>query len=167
MSSNSFKNISAEAESLSSREFMGSDLFLKQQSSSSGLARYRSAPSSFLAALLDSTTDNSSSGDESEAIFSALMNQNDTSSNRVKAETEEEVVGSVNGSGQMGYEDVVNASVVGSYSAGMETQLINLRSNNNNGSNLVRQTSSPAGFFNGTFTCFFHYYFLIILLPFD
>ncbi|GFP98175.1 transcription factor bhlh130 [Phtheirospermum japonicum] len=62
-----------------SSEFIGSDYFPnqspEQNQPSCGLARYKSAPSSFLAALLDSNnnTDNSSSGDESEAFFSALM----------------------------------------------------------------------------------------------
>ncbi|GFP88796.1 transcription factor bhlh130, partial [Phtheirospermum japonicum] len=43
--------------------------------------------------------------------------------------------------------------IVGSYSVGVETQINinnnNNNNNNNNGSSLVRQSSSPAGFFNG------------------
>ncbi|PIM98254.1 hypothetical protein CDL12_29268 [Handroanthus impetiginosus] len=147
-----------------SREFMGSDFFPNQtpQQQSSGLARYRSAPSSFLAALLDSSTENSSSGDESEAIFSALMNGpgdlNQKNRNQMQYMKQEVVVEPEprpcqNGSGQMGYESAVNrggGAVVGSYSVGMESH-VHLRINNANGnsSNLVRQSSSPAGFFNG------------------
>ncbi|KAL0425585.1 UNVERIFIED_CONTAM: hypothetical protein Sradi_1093300 [Sesamum radiatum] len=58
----SFKHVSAaEGDFFKTRDqFMGSDLFHNQSQQSCGLARYRSAPSSFLAALLDSTTDNSS-----------------------------------------------------------------------------------------------------------
>ncbi|KAI3444974.1 hypothetical protein Pfo_001639 [Paulownia fortunei] len=174
---NTFKQVSAEGEFLSSREFMGSDLFQnltpqqqQQTQQSCGLARYRSAPSSFLAALLDSTTDNSSSGDESEAIFSALMNgprdlnqKSNNDSNQMQYHMKQEVGveseprpgqnGSMNG--QMGYESAVNGgggSIVGSYSVGMESQ-VNLRMSNGNGngnsSSLVRQSSSPAGFCNG------------------
>ncbi|XP_042065985.1 transcription factor bHLH130-like [Salvia splendens] len=125
--------------SFKSRDSMGSDLFpnhaqLQQQH---GLARYRSAPSSFLASLLDSTGENSSSGDESEALLSALMDGQKSGNQmhyHLKQETESEP--------RPGYE----SAVVGSYSVGMEN-LVNSRMNN--GSNLVRQTSSPAGFFNG------------------
>ncbi|KAK6162921.1 hypothetical protein DH2020_002762 [Rehmannia glutinosa] len=118
---NTLKHISsAEGDFLSSsREFMGggSEYFPNQtpqqnQPSCSGLARYRSAPSSFLAALLDSTTDNNSSSgdDESEALFSALMSGPPLDLNQnMKQETGVESgarPGSQNG--QMGYESAVN-----------------------------------------------------------
>ncbi|KAL8500750.1 hypothetical protein ACS0TY_020367 [Phlomoides rotata] len=168
---NNFKH---EGELLKSRDFMGSDLLSnqtqiqqqqqQQSNQASGLARYRSAPSSFLAALLDTTTDNSSSGDESEALFSALMDgprdlgqKNSTDGNHMPYHLKQEVgvesEPQPGGSGQMGYETAVSGgggSIVGSYSVGLESQ-VNLRMNNGsrNSSNLVRQNSSPAGFLNG------------------
>ncbi|XP_042061054.1 transcription factor bHLH130-like [Salvia splendens] len=130
--------------SFKSRDSMGSDLFANQAQlqQQQGLARYRSAPSSFLAALLDSTGENSSSGDESEALLSALMDGprdlNQKSANQMHYHLKQEAESEP----RPGYEN----AVVGSYSVGMEN-LVNSRMNN--GSNLVRQTSSPAGFFNG------------------
>ncbi|KAK4414432.1 Transcription factor [Sesamum alatum] len=161
----SFKH--AEGDFLKSREFMGSDLFHNPSPQSCGLARYRSAPSSFLAALLDSTTDNSSSGDESEAILSAFMNgppdlNHKGNSNGVQQYEQQHMKqevgvesdprpGLVNG--QMGYESAVaggGGAIVGSYSVGMESQVhVPVSSGSGNTSNLVRQSSSPAGFFNG------------------
>ncbi|XP_047956886.1 transcription factor bHLH130-like [Salvia hispanica] len=126
-----------------------SDSFVNQaQIQPQGLARYRSAPSSFLAALLDSTTDNSSSGDdESEALLSALMDApRDLNQKSGHYHMKQEVgAESEPRPGQMGYE---SSGIVGSYSVGMENQA-NLRMNNGSNSNLVRQSSSPAGFFNG------------------
>lgn len=125
---------------------MGSDLYVNQAQlqQQQGLARYRSAPSSFLAALLDSTGENSSSGDESEALLSALMDgprdPNQKSGNQMHYHLKQEA-------------ESEPRPVVGSYSVGMEN-LVNSRINN--GPNLVRQTSSPAGFFNGNFAAHFH-----------
>ncbi|KAL1535927.1 transcription factor bHLH130-like protein [Salvia divinorum] len=133
--------------SLKSRDSMGSDLFPNQaQIQPQGLARYRSAPSSFLAALMDSTTENSSSGDdESEALLSALMDGPRDLNQKMHYHMKQEVGDeSEPRPGEMGY--TYESGVVGSYSVGMENQA-NLRMNN--GSNLVRQSSSPAGFFNG------------------
>lgn len=152
---NNFKQISADGEFLKSKDFVGSDYFQNQsQHHTSGLARYRSAPSSFLAALIDSNTDNSSSGDEAEAFFSSLIDGPKNSDNQMqypmKHETEETRPGFQNGQTD-GYDSVVNVgggSVVGSYSVGMENQLSN-GNGSRNGSNLIRQSSSPAGFFNG------------------
>ncbi|KAL1561975.1 transcription factor bHLH130-like protein [Salvia divinorum] len=137
--------------SFKSRDSMGSDLFVNQaqsnhhhQQQQQGLARYRSAPSSFLAALLDSTAENSSSGDESEALLSALMDGprdlNQKSGNQMHYHLKQEEVGAESEPRPPGYESAVSGgggAIVGSYSR------------MNNGSNLVRQTSSPAGFFNG------------------
>lgn len=168
----SFKHVSAEGEFLKSREFMGSDLFHNQSQQSCGLARYRSAPSSFLAALLDSTTDNSSSGDESEAILSALMNgppdlnqkSSNGSNNQILQYHMKQEVGVEQSeprpghdgfiqNGHMGYESAVSGgggAIVGSYSVGMESQVhVTMSSGSGNSSHLVRQSSSPAGFFNG------------------
>ncbi|XP_042015599.1 transcription factor bHLH130-like isoform X2 [Salvia splendens] len=147
-------NFKHHADFSKSREFVPSDFFTNhdqhqhqhqhQQQQSSGLARYRSAPSSFLAALLDSNADNnSSSGDESDAFFSALMERDlnpkssdhKISSGGMKREDEADPEPR---SAQNGYP----AGYDGSYSVGMEHQ-------NGNRSNLLRQSSSPAGFFNG------------------
>ncbi|XP_022866848.1 transcription factor bHLH130-like [Olea europaea var. sylvestris] len=122
---------------------------------SSGLARYRSSPSSFFTTLLES-------GNESDSMFSALMNEirdDDlnqrnqllySSGGAMKQETEAGTL--KNGStSQVVYES--GGAIVGSYSIGMENQ-VQVRMNNGNGngngncSNLVRQSSSPAGFFS-------------------
>ncbi|XP_073028800.1 transcription factor bHLH130-like [Primulina eburnea] len=131
-SSSNIKNISAEGEFLRSKESMGSDLFGNQQNQEHccGLARYRTAPGSFLATLLESTADNNSStGDDSEALFSAFLDNGHLDLNQMQCSMKQEI------GGEMGY--------VGSYSVGMESQVHKV---NNNGSNLARQTSSPAGF---------------------
>ncbi|XP_073129352.1 transcription factor bHLH130-like [Henckelia pumila] len=133
--SGNIKNISAEGEFLRSKESMGPDLFGNQQNQEQccGLARYRTAPGSFLATLLESTADNNSStGDDSEALFSAFMDNGHLDLNQMQCSTKQEI------GGEMGY--------VGSYSVGMETQAHKV---NNNGTNLARQTSSPAGFLSG------------------
>lgn len=151
------KQISADGEFLKSKEFMGSDYFQNQNQNqnqhASGLARYRSAPSSFLEALLDSNTDNSSSGDEAEAFFSSLMDGPKNNDNQMQYPMKQETGADVatRPGFQNGYEGLVNGSggsVVGSYSVGLENQLSN-GNGGRNGSNLIRQSSSPAGFFNG------------------
>ncbi|XP_051141100.1 transcription factor bHLH130-like [Andrographis paniculata] len=131
-----------------------------------GLARYRSAPSSFLAALLDSTTDNSSSGDESEAIFSAFMNNQkggDSTNNnthnhhQIQYQMKQEAgAGSEphqeTRPGFGGYETAVSGgggAIVGSYSMAAAAAAAAAMETTENGSNLMRQSSSPAGFFNG------------------
>ncbi|KAL0339100.1 UNVERIFIED_CONTAM: Transcription factor [Sesamum angustifolium] len=149
-----FKHVSALGEFSKSREFMGSEFYQYQNQhhqNQGGLARYRSAPSSFLAALLDSTTDNSSSGDESDAFFSALMDgpgdpNQKNNENQMQFPMKQEVGSDLEAeprsgeNGQMaGYGG--GGAVVGSYSVG--------NGNRSNCSNLVRQSSSPAGFFNG------------------
>ncbi|KAL3815055.1 hypothetical protein ACJIZ3_016323 [Penstemon smallii] len=159
---NNFKHVSIEGEFLKSREFIGSDFFQTQcpNQSSTGLARYRSAPSSFYAALLD--TDNiNNSCDESEAIFSAFLKNNDDNDNQMeygmKQETGVELATRPEQSngfshGQMGYEGAVTVgggAVVGSYSVGMESTQVHVKGRNGNCSTLLRQSSSPAGFLNG------------------
>lgn len=137
---NDFKNISSQGQYSKTDQ----DCYPPQQS---GLARYRSAPSSFYAALLSSDTENSSSGDdESEAMLSAFLNGPPFDLNQKNdgfCLKQESQVGSDArpgfGNGQMGYGGVVNmvsGSVVGTYG-------------NGSGSGLVRQSSSPAGFLNG------------------
>ncbi|XP_051144367.1 transcription factor bHLH130-like isoform X2 [Andrographis paniculata] len=153
----SFKHVSAEGDFFIWKEFASSDFGVNQQSS--GLARYRSAPSSFLGALLESTGDNSSSGDESEAFFSALLDAPPRDLNQksgysqlqtqylMKQEVEKE-----SPEVQTGYENgsVGGGAVVGSYSVGMEISSVHLNRNSSN--TLVRQSSSPAGFFNGNYS---------------
>ncbi|CAA3010271.1 transcription factor bHLH130-like [Olea europaea subsp. europaea] len=164
---NSAKHVS-EGEFLKSREMMDSDFFQNQPAAaaaapsqqSCGLARYRSAPSSFFTTLLES-------GNEPESMFSALMNETrDDDLNQknqlqyssrgamkqeigVENEAGHRENGFCNGStSQVMYQS--GGSVVGSYSVGMENQ-VGVRMNNGIGncSNLVRQSSSPAGFFSG------------------
>ncbi|KAL6498688.1 hypothetical protein OROGR_028235 [Orobanche gracilis] len=144
-------NIPTDEEFSKSRESNGSDFFQDQNESheSSGLARFRSAPSSFLAALLDSNADNSSSGDESEALFSALIDgpgprdldqKNGGNYQQVQYSMKQEILAEteprpVRYSG--GY--------VGSYSVGMESEILVSLSNNGNGD----KDSSPVGLLNG------------------
>ncbi|CAI9764678.1 unnamed protein product [Fraxinus pennsylvanica] len=119
---------------------------------SSGLARYRSSPSSFFTTLLES-------GNESDSMFSALMNETRDDDLNQKYQLQYSSGGPMkqeieagtrkNGStSQVVYES--GGAVVGSYSVGMENQ-VQVRMNNGNGncSNLVRQSSSPGGFFSG------------------
>ncbi|KAL6495692.1 hypothetical protein OROGR_030255 [Orobanche gracilis] len=164
---NNFKQVSSAHDE---GEFIGLDFFTNENQKlnqlnqpSCGLVRYKSSPSSFLAALLDpNNTDNSSSGDEYEAFFSALMsgsptldlNRTDGSScngsrkdgsqmqyHVIKKEDMSEArPGIKNGPD---YEGAVNGGggcIVGSY---------NNTNNGNNSSSRVRQSSSPAGFLNG------------------
>ncbi|KZV48733.1 hypothetical protein F511_26649 [Dorcoceras hygrometricum] len=136
-SSGIIKNVSSEGGFLRSKESMGgSDLFGNQQNQEHccGLARYRTAPGSFLATLLESTTDNhGSSGDDSEALFSAFMDNGHLDLNQMQCSMKQEI------GREMGYG--------GSYSLGMDSQAHKVSSNG--GSNLARQTSSPAGFLSG------------------
>ncbi|KAK6804107.1 hypothetical protein RDI58_001891 [Solanum bulbocastanum] len=174
----SFKNGEGlEPEFFRSKEMMGSDIFQQQsqfqQSNSGGLTRYRSAPSSFFAGILDADGNNSgenfitgdgSSSSDSDSMFTALLNNNDTTNNNngtrdlndqnqknqlqfgssLKQEIGEEIeFGNENGV-QNRYE---NGGV--SYGVGVQMQTRANLSNGNGGSNLIRQSSSPAGFFNG------------------
>ncbi|CAA0827123.1 Transcription factor bHLH130 [Striga hermonthica] len=180
----SFKHVSSaqKADFSSGSNFFRNQNQLNQQPGG-GLTRFKSAPSSFLAALIDSNnTDNSSSGDdESEAFFSALMSgptptardlnrtdgnsgcdDNSHNNHQMFQHEEEEAEAGTRpgrnglGGGQMGYESAVSGGggcIVGSYSVGMEESQVNnnnmrLLNNGNISSNLVRQSSSPAGFFN-------------------
>ncbi|KAL6557500.1 hypothetical protein OROMI_017850 [Orobanche minor] len=152
-------NIPTDGEFSKSRESNGSDFFQDQNESheSSGLARFRSAPSSFLAALLDSNADNSSSGDESEALFSALIDgpgprdldqKNGGNYHQVQYSTKQEIAAETEPR-----PGLYSGGYVGSYSVGMESEIhVSLSNNGNmdkNSSILVRQSSSPAGFLNG------------------
>lgn len=175
--SSSFKNgEGVESEFLRSKEVMGSDYFHQQsqfqQSNFGGLARYKSAPSSFFAGILDGDGNNSgenfithdgSSSSDSDSMFTALLNNNDNGTisgtrdlneqnqknqlqfaSSMKQEIGEEIeFGNENGV-QNRYE---NVGV--SYGVGVQMQTRDSLSNGNGGSNLIRQSSSPAGFFNG------------------
>ncbi|KAG8363578.1 hypothetical protein BUALT_Bualt19G0037000 [Buddleja alternifolia] len=158
LSSNHNTLNSAEVEFAASREFMDSDLFHNHNQPSSGLTRYRSAPSSFLAAILDSTTtdnggDSSGGDDESEALFSALMNGSHRDLNQ-KNDSQMQFCMKQELGVEMGARPGQNGFANGrmGYCAGMESGVDMMRrrvNNNGNGSsNLLRQSSSPAGFFN-------------------
>lgn len=170
---NNNKHASADADQFLK---MGPDFFPQNQQNCGGLERYRSAPSSFLAALLDSNTDNSSSGDESDAFFTALLeNQNSTTNQmqqypmkqEVGADTEHRARLPDPQTGGFGYES--GGTVVGSYSVGMESQvqMSNGNGNRNCSSNLIRQSSSPAGFFNGTSIYIYCVFFNLAFLFFN
>lgn len=169
--SSSFKNgEGVESEFLRSKEMMGSDFFHQQsqfqQSNFGGLTRYKSAPSSFFAGIIDGDGNNSgenfithdgSSSSDSDSMFTALLNNNDNGTisgtrdlndqnqknqlqfaSSMKQEIGEEIeFGNENGV-QHRYD---NVGV--SYGVGVSL------SSGNGGSNLIRQSSSPAGFFNG------------------
>lgn len=162
--SSSFKNgEGVEAEFMRSKEIMGSDYFQQQsqfqQSNSGGLTRYRSAPSSFFAGILDGDGNNSgenfvthdgSSSSDSDSMFTALLNNNDRSDQNQKNQLQfapslkQEIAEDIEFGNENRYE---NSGV--SYGVGVQMQTRGNLSNGNGGSNLIRQSSSPAGFFNG------------------
>lgn len=162
--SSSFKNgEGVEAEFMRSKEIMGSDYFQQQsqfqQSNSGGLTRYRSAPSSFFAGILDGDGNNSgenfvthdgSSSSDSDSMFTALLNNNDRSDQNQKNQLQfapslkQEIAEDI----EFGNENTYENSGV-SYGVGVQMQTRGNLSNGNGGSNLIRQSSSPAGFFNG------------------
>lgn len=162
--SSSFKNgEGVEAEFMRSKEIMGSDYFQQQsqfqQSNSGGLTRYRSAPSSFFAGILDGDGNNSgenfvthdgSSSSDSDSMFTALLNNNDRSDQNQKNQLQfapslkQEIAEDIEFSNENRYE---NSGV--SYGVGVQMQTRGNLSNGNGGSDLIRQSSSPAGFFNG------------------
>lgn len=162
--SSSFKNgEGVEAEFMRSKEIMGSDYFQQQsqfqQSNSGGLTRYRSAPSSFFAGILDGDGNNSgenfvthdgSSSSDSDSMFTALLNNNDRSDQNQKNQLQfapslkQEIAEDIEFGNENRYE---NSGV--SYGVGVQMQTRGNLSNGNGGSDLIRQSSSPAGFFNG------------------
>ncbi|KAL2478513.1 transcription factor bHLH [Forsythia ovata] len=114
-----------------SRDMMALDFFQNQQNCG-GLARFRSTPSSFLATLSDSGNENNSCDEASETIYSNLMNQSGAMKQEIDVSMEQH-----------------NGFSNGSY-LGMDNVSMNCGNGNGiNHSNLVRQSSSPAGFFNG------------------
>ncbi|XP_073145725.1 transcription factor bHLH130-like [Henckelia pumila] len=143
-SNNDNLNGSAEGELLKSREMMGmlgnQNQNQNQPQQNCGLARYRSAPGSFLASLLESSTENSGNGDESEAFLRALMENGPLDLNQKDTEdmhyfTKQEAPNGKN--------DFCGGEIAGSFLLPTETN------NNNNASNLGRQSSSPAEFYSG------------------
>ncbi|XP_060217106.1 transcription factor bHLH130-like [Lycium barbarum] len=165
-----------EPEFLKNKEIMGSDYFQQQSqfqhsNNGGGLTRYRSAPSSFFAGILDGYGNNSgenfnthdgSSSSDSDSMFTALLNDNNENNNNIsnhnqknqvqfgssmKQEIGEEIeFGNGNGNGV--HNRYENGGGV-SYGVGVQMQNRGSLSNGNGGSNLIRQSSSPAGFFNG------------------
>ncbi|XP_075520254.1 transcription factor bHLH130-like isoform X2 [Primulina tabacum] len=142
---NNFKQVSAEGELLKSKELMGtSDNMFGNQNQphktqqSCGLARYRSAPGSFLGSLLESSTENSDNGEESEAFFRALMENGPLDLNQKDSE---EMLYFNKQEARNGKNEFGGGEIEGSYSVGMETNI--------NASNLGRQNNSPAEFYSG------------------
>nr|GLL25004.1 transcription factor bHLH130-like [Ipomoea trifida] len=155
-------------ELLKSKEVMGSDLY---QNQSSGLMRYRSAPSSFFAGVMDSAAANfsaandaaaadsfmvndGSSSSDSETMFSSILNCGGSGSESrdlknsvqfLKPEMAEESHKRSSEAQQMVFE----APEMGSYGVEMEMQAQMRQQQFRNPSNLIRQSSSPAGFFSG------------------
>lgn len=155
-----------------------SSQFHQQQSNNigGGLTRYRSAPSSFFAGTLDGDGNNSgenfithdgSSSSDSESMFTALLNSNNDNNNVNNNNNNVTVSGprdlndqisknqlqfaSSSMKQEIGEEIKFASSAMGSYGVGVQMQ-IGVRLSNVNGggsNNLMRQSSSPAGFFNG------------------
>ncbi|XP_073023395.1 transcription factor bHLH130-like [Primulina eburnea] len=141
---NNFKHVSAEGELLKSKELMGtSDNMFGNQNQpqkiqqSCGLARYRSAPGSFLGSLLESSTENSDDGEESEAFFRALMENGSLDLNQKDSE---EMLYFNKQEARNGKNEFGGGEIEGSYSVGMETNI--------NASNLGTQNNSPAEFYS-------------------
>nr|GMC90668.1 transcription factor bHLH130-like [Ipomoea batatas] len=121
-------------ELLKSKEVMGSDLY---QNQSSGLMRYRSAPSSFFAGVMDSAAANfSAANDAAAAADSFMVSEAGDGGGEPQAE-------------QRGSADGFEAPEMGSYGVEMEMQAQMRQQQFRNPSNLIRQSSSPAGFFSG------------------
>lgn len=194
-SSSNFKNggelQGMENEFLRNKEIMSSDYFQQQSSqihqqqsnnNGGGLTRYRSAPSSFFAGILDGDGNNSgdnfithdgSSSSDSESMFTALLNNNDNNNvnnnnnnNNVTVSGTRDLNDQISknqlqfGSSssmkqEIGEEIKFASSAMGSYGVGVQMQSgVRLSNVNGGGSNnLMRQSSSPAGFFNGMLIC--------------
>lgn len=174
-----------ENEFLRNKEIMSSDYFQQQSSqfhqqqsnnNGGGLTRYRSAPSSFFAGILEGDGNNSgenfithdgSSSSDSESVFTALLNNNNDNNNNVNHNNNVTVSGTRDLNDQInknqlqfasssmkqeiGEEIKFASSAMGSYGIGVQMQSgVRLSNVNAGGSNnLIRQSSSPAGFFNG------------------
>ncbi|PSS11991.1 Transcription factor bHLH130 like [Actinidia chinensis var. chinensis] len=157
--SSTFKNPNEEL--TKNKDFTSSDLYQPQQqpqpqpqhSNSSGLMRYRSAPSSFFASLVDGGSDGcedflspQSSSPESQSMFVALMPSNGDSDSHdlqfpmaLKHETTEENQHSASTS-------IYGTSIdMANHTNSMEQGKM---MSGGNCSNLTRQRSSPAGFFS-------------------
>ncbi|GAA0165991.1 basic helix-loop-helix transcription factor [Lithospermum erythrorhizon] len=173
----SFKH-GVEGEFMKGKDLMmTSDALQLQQQSSGGLTRFRSAPSSFFASFLDrlnvngTNSDSSVGEDEAENMFSGFIDCNNGSLSNMgvhdlnelqasglkQERTTSEYVqsGIWNGDSQLVYEKSSlnggSSSNGGSYSVGSDQNQIQVgRINSGNcSSNLLRQSSSPAGFFAG------------------
>ncbi|KAM3323372.1 transcription factor [Capsicum chacoense] len=164
----SFKNGEGiEADYLRSKEMMGSEYFQQQQSAyhqqnnsnncnssnnnSGGLTSYRSAPSSFFAGILDGEGNDSgenfvahdgSSSSDSDSMFTALLNNSDNGA-----------TGDLKNQLQFGscmkQEIAEEFGNENRYENGGVTYGVGVQMQSGGNSNLIRQSSSPAGFFNG------------------
>ncbi|XAR63421.1 hypothetical protein NMG60_11023353 [Bertholletia excelsa] len=155
------------------KEFVTSDLYHHQQNQqSSSLMRLRSAPSSFFEDFLNPP--HQSSSPESESVFARLMSTNGSGGCQpqdlqfpaaIKNETQEYNQYSTSTSTQMIYKDSLEHCELGNRSDSTSThanpdglyKVANVNSTENqvqgktitgNFSNLIRQSSSPAGLFS-------------------
>ncbi|KAK4372187.1 hypothetical protein RND71_007571 [Anisodus tanguticus] len=164
--SSSLKNgEGVEPELFKSKEIMGSDFFqqqsqFQQNNNGGGLARYRSAPSSFFAGILDRDGDNSGenfvthdgySSSDSDSMFTTLLNNNENNNTNNKNQVQfgssmkQEIGEEIEFGNGNGFHNRYESGGGGvSYGLGVQMQ-----SRGNGGSNIIRQSSSPAGFFNG------------------
>nr|GMC79826.1 transcription factor bHLH130-like [Ipomoea batatas] len=161
-------NVMHNNELLKRKEVMGSDLY---QNQSSGLMRYRSAPSAFFAGVMDSAAaanfsaandaaaaadsfmvNDGSSSSDSETMFSSILNCGGSESRDLKNSVQflkpEMAVESHKRSSEA-QQMVFEAPEMGSYGVEMEMQAQMWHQQFRNPSNLIRQSSSPAGFFSG------------------
>lgn len=161
-------------ELLKSKEVMGSDLY---QNQSSGLMRYRSAPSSFFAGVMDSAAANfsaandaaaadsfmvndGSSSSDSETMFSSILNCGGSESRDLKNSVQflkPEMAEESHKRSSEAQQMVFEAPEMGSYGVEMEMQAQMRHQQFRNPSNLIRQSSSPAGFFSGKLLIFFRH----------
>ncbi|KAL6960035.1 hypothetical protein U1Q18_051169 [Sarracenia purpurea var. burkii] len=171
----------SDGEFVKGREFVSSDLSQHQQNQhhSSGLTRYRSAPSSFFASLVDGGCDDflspyQSSSPESEVMFSRFVSSNCSGDSEpqnlqfptaIKHEMQEQNQFPNSTSTQMIYQTSLDHRDLENRSDSVSTQtnldrlckVPNVASMENpapgktssgNCSNLIRQSSSPAGLFS-------------------
>nr|QFU85210.1 bHLH9 [Diospyros kaki] len=146
----------ADGELLKNREFGGLDPYQQQQQLSSGLSRFRSAPSSFFAGLLHGGLDflghQQSNSPVPEAMLASFFSGNGDAEPQdlqfpaaVKPETPEQMIYRSSGDQRdPGRSESGDANLDGLYKNSVQGRI----SSSGDCSNLIRQSSSPAGFFS-------------------
>ncbi|XP_052210956.1 transcription factor bHLH130-like isoform X2 [Diospyros lotus] len=147
----------ADGELLKNREFGSLDPYQQQQQQlSSGLSRFRSAPSSFFAGLLHGGLDflghQQSNSPVPEAMLASFFSGNGDSEPQdlqfpavVKPETPEQMIYRSSGDQRdPGRSESGDANLDGLYKNSVQGRI----SSSGDCSNLIRQSSSPAGFFS-------------------